>query len=310
DDVNEVREHVVKPAMKHKSWVFLLAIGPALLLADEKTNCPVPRPSAKTTASLYHALSQTTEAVAPSRHRSVEPVQPTTFPVAANFVDTDVFKKMKQDGVSPTINAGDEEFLRRVTLDLTGQIPDPASVQAFLTDTSSDKRARKIDQLLASDAFVDRWTMWFGDLVENVQVSANSREYYLGRNAYYHYIHDSIQGAKPYDQIVREVIAGKGDSFVIGQANYWVRQSQANGPIQDQYDNLAADTGDKFLGLPFLCISCHNGPGHLELVNTYLKSKTRYDFWGVSAFFARTRAQRINYVDPANNANTTKFDVQ
>jgi len=295
--------------MKHKSWVALLALGPALLMGDEKTNCRMPRPSTSN-AALIHSLSVSTEAVAPSRHRAIEPVQPSVFPVAANFIDTDVFNKMKQDGVKPTAVAGDEEFLRRITLDLTGQIPDSASVQAFLSDTSSDKRSRKIDQLLASDAFVDRWTMWFGDLVQNVQVSANSREYYLGRNAYYHYIHDSIQGGKAYDQMVREVISGKGDNFVVGQANYWVRQTQGNGPIQDQYDNLAAESGDKFLGMPFLCLSCHNGLGHLELVNTYLKSKARYDFWAVSAFFARTRAQRIAYTDPSTNQNMNKFDVE
>src|SRR5207302_5025974 len=101
-----------------------------------------------------------------------------------------------------------------------------------------------------------------------------------------------------------------GDNFANGAANYWVRQMQANGPIQDQYDNLAAASGEKFLGMPFLCLSCHNGLGHLELVNTYLKSKLRYDFWGEAAFFARTRAQRIQYTDPANNNNVNKFDVE
>jgi hypothetical protein len=295
--------------MKHKSWVALLAAGPALLLAEPKTSCPVYRPSASP-AAIYHTLSLTTEAVAPSRHRAIDPQQPASYPAAANFIDTDVFSKMRQDGVAPTTVAGDEEFLRRVTLDLTGQIPDSATVLAFLADSSADKRAHKIDQLLASDAFVDRWTMWFGDLVQNVQVSANSREYYYGRNMYYHFIHDSIQNNKPYDQMVREVISGKGDSFVNGQANYWVRQTQGNGPIQDQYDNLAASSGGEFVGMPFLCLSCHNGLGHLELVNTYLKSKLRYDFWGTAAFFSRTRAQVIKYTDPATNQNLNKFDVE
>jgi hypothetical protein len=295
--------------MKHKSWVALLAAGPALLLGEQKSTCPVYRPS-EPTAALYHTLSMTTEAVAPTRRRAVDPQQPTSFPAAANFVDTDVFNKMRQDGVAPTAVAGDEEFLRRTTLDLTGQIPDPATVQAFLADTTTDKRSHKIDQLLASDAFNDRWTMWFGDLVQNVQISANSREYYYGRNVYYNYIHDSIKNGKAYDQMVREVISGKGDSFVNGAANYWVRQTQGNGPIQDQYDNLAAASGQEFVGMPFLCLSCHNGLGHLELVNTYLKSKLRYDFWGEAAFFARTRAQAIKYTDPANNQNLTKFDVE
>jgi hypothetical protein len=300
--------------MKHKSWVALLAVGPALLLGDQKATCPLGpfdlRPSQQKQAALYHQLSVTTEAVAPTRHRAVDPPK-SNFPATVNFIDAEVFNKMRQDGIVPTTLAADEEFLRRVTLDLTGQIPDTATVQAFVADTTADKRSRKIDQLLASDAFVDRWTMWFGDLVQNVQVSTNIREYYLGRNAYYTYIHDSIKNGKPYDQMVREVISGKGDSFANGPSDFWVRQIQPNGPIQDTYDNLAAQSGEKFLGMPFLCISCHNGLGHLDLVNTYLKSKLRYDFWGEAAFFTRTRAQRSAYVDPANpNANLFKYDVE
>ena len=302
--------------MKHKSWIAILAIGPALLLGGEKATCPLgpfdlrsPREQQK---SLYYQLSATTEAVAPSRHRAVLPPHGgISFPPAVNFIDTEIFNKMQQDGVAPAAVAGDEEFLRRVTLDLTGQIPDTATVQSFLADNTADKRARKIDQLIASDAFVDRWTLWFGDLVQNVQVANNFREYYLGRNAYYNFIHDSIKNAKPYDQMVRELISGKGDSFATGTADFWVRQFQPNGPIQDTYDNLAAQSGEKFLGMPFLCLSCHSGLGHLELVNTYLKSKIRYDFWGEAAFFARTRGQRMQYTDPANpNANLVKFDVE
>ena len=302
--------------MKHNLWIAALAVGPALLLGDQKSTCPMGpfdfRSPHEQQSSLYHKLSAATEAVAPTRHRAVEPPQNTAqFPPTVNFIDSDIFNKMRQDGVLPTKIAGDEEFLRRVTLDLTGQIPDSATVTAFLADTAADKRAKKIDQLLASDTFVDRWTIWFGDLVQNVQVSSNIREYYVGRNAYYNYIHDSIKNGKAYDQMVREVISGKGDSFSTGASDYWVRQIQPNGPVQDTYDNLAAHSGEKFLGMPFLCLSCHNGLGHLDLVNTYLKSKNRYDFWGEAAFFTRTRAQRTPYTDPANpNANLFKYDVE
>ncbi|HEX9406944.1 MAG TPA: DUF1549 domain-containing protein, partial [Thermoanaerobaculia bacterium] len=280
--------------MKHNSWIALLALGPALLLGDQKATCPLGpfdlRSPREKQTSLYHQLSVATEAVASGRQRASQPPKGPTFPPVVNFIDTDIFSKMRQNGVVPTTVAGDEEFLRRVTLDLTGQIPDSSTVQAFLADTSADKRANKIDQLLASDAFADRWTMWFGDLVQNVQTSASSREYYLGRNLYYTFIHDSLKNGKPYDQMVREVISAKGGSFATGPANYWVRQTQANGPIQDQFDNLAAHSSEKFLGMPMLCVSCHSGLGHLELVNTYLKSKTRYDFWAEAAFFSKTRA--------------------
>jgi hypothetical protein len=290
-----------------KQWIALAVLAPTLLLGVEKETCPYGpfdlRSPREQQASLYHQLSVTAEAVAPSgRRHSVEPVTAgNPYPVSANYIDDEIFGKMKGDGIVPSALSSDEEFLRRVTIDLTGQIPDPATVQAFLADNSSDKRAKTIDGLLASDAFNDRWTMWFGDLVQNVQVSSNSREFPTGRNAYYQWIHDSIKANKPYDQMVRELLGATGDSYASGPPNYWVRQMQPNGPIQDTYDNLATTSGADFLAMPYLCLSCHSGIGHLESVNWYLKSHQRYDLWGDSAFFSRGRTAR-QIPDP-NNKN-------
>ena len=72
----------------------------------------------------------------------LQPGGGTGFPPSVNFIDDEIFGKMQKDGVVPTVLAGDEEFLRRVTLDLTGRIPDPATVQSFLADSSADKRTR------------------------------------------------------------------------------------------------------------------------------------------------------------------------
>src|SRR6266849_3455418 len=165
----------------------ILAASLFLVAATSKDTCP------------YQA---TAEAAPQAHRRAVAPAPPSTpsvFPPTVNFIDADLFAKMRQDGVPPTTLSSNEEFLRRVTLDLTGAVPDPATVDAFLKNPN---RAAKIDELLNSDAFVDRWTMWFGDLVQNATVSANIREYYLGRNAYYNWIKDSIRTRKPYDQIV------------------------------------------------------------------------------------------------------------
>lgn len=243
------------------------------------------------------------------RRASGKPALGGPLPVA-NFIDTHIGAKLTAAGIVPAAIAKDEEFLRRVTVDLTGAIPSAADVQAFLADSRTDKRARKIDELLNSDAFVDRWTMWYGDLVQNVQVSDSVRQYYLGRNAHYLWIKDSIRTGKPYDAMVREDLAGTGDNFTVGVANYAVRQLQRNGPPQDTYDNLAAHSAEKFLGIPMLCISCHSGPGHLELVNIYLRGKTRDDFWKMAAFFSRTSVRGSRYTDPANpNANIIRYDV-
>ena len=296
-----------------KQWIALAVVAPTLLLGAEKETCPFGpfdlRSPREQQVSLYHQLSVTAEAVAPSgRHRAVgPPAGGISYPASINYIDDEIFGKMRTDGIRSSDLSSDDEFLRRVTIDLTGQIPDSATVTAFLADKSADKRAKTIDALLASDAFVDRWTMWFGDLVNNVQVSANSREFAQGRNAYYNYIHDSIKANKPYDQMVRELLGANGDSFASGPPNFWVRQIQPNGPIQDTYDNLAAESGRMFLGMPLQCISCHNGLGHLDQVNVYLKGHSRYDFWGSASFFSRGRATRVSQ-DP-NNKNLVSWNL-
>lgn len=240
---------------------------------------------------------------APSRHRAVR----SPF---GNDIDAEIYARLAGAGIKPAELAGDEEFLRRIYVDLTGTIPTASEVDAFLADTAADKRTKKIDDLLRSDAFTDRWTMWFGDLVQNVQISSNSREYYLGRNVYHAWIRESISANKPYNAMVREVLEGEGNNFQSGVANYVVRQLQPNGPPQDTYDNLAAHSAEKFLGMPMLCISCHDGQGHLEMVNWYLRGKSREDFWKMAAFFSKVTARGERYTDPANpNANIIRFQV-
>jgi Protein of unknown function (DUF1549)/Protein of unknown function (DUF1553) len=264
----------------------------------------------RSSRELAHLLSRNAELVAPSQETDAatqskrRAVTPAPF-AAKNFIDNEIFGKMVRDKVRWTSPATDEEFLRRVTLDLTGQIPTADKVKSFLADTSADKRDRLIDELLSSDGFVDRWTLWFGDLVGNVAVTANIREYPQGRNAYYNWMRDSFSSGKPYDQMVRESITGSGANFTVGTVNYWVRQLLTNGPIQDTYDDMSAATGEQFIGMPLNCLSCHNGKGHLEAVNTSMVSRTRYDFWKNAAFFAQVTLN----VGRDPNTNNTQYTI-
>lgn len=331
--MSRVSRFIGKQFPRTIQWVAgLLLVVPIWMVADQtgvadatidqltpaKSDCLFQPMARGNERLMWRDISERAELLAPSkvienaqvtaRRRAVQPPAPgapNAIPLR-NFVDVEVFGKMTRDGVKPTVLSSDEEFLRRVTLDLTGEIPTVETVRSFTADTRTDKRDRMIDQLLASEAFVDRWTMWFGDLVQNVQVSTNSREYYQGRNAYYSWIRDSIRSGKAYDQMVRELLAGKGDNFVIGTANYWVRQIQPNGPIQDTYDNLSAHSAEKFLALPMTCVSCHSGARHLEMINSYMAGKTRAEFWSNAAFFAKNAATVIR--DPAL-PNVRKYDI-
>jgi hypothetical protein len=245
------------------------------------------------------------QTVSISRGRPARQSPPGAFEIR-NFIDEEIFATMTSAGIQPAAGSSDEEFLRRVMIDLTGQIPDTNALNMFIADQARDKRARTIDTLLASNEYADRWTMWFGDLVQNVQFSTFTAQTAIGRNAFYVWIRDSFRANKPYDQMVREVLAGKGDSFIDGPPNYVVRQLQPNGPIQDTYDNLAAHSSERFLAIPLTCVSCHGGFRHLETVNTYLAGRTREDFWKQAAFFARTGVRGVP--DPANN-NARKYFV-
>ena len=221
-----------------------------------------------------------------------------------NFIDEEIFATMTSAGIQPAAPSSDEEFLRRVMIDLTGQIPDTNTLNMFVADQARDKRARTIDTLLASNEYADRWTMWFGDLVQNVQFSTFTAQTAIGRNAFYVWIRDSPR-QQTYDQMVREVWPGR--ETVHGRhAQLCVLSAPAQRPDSDTYDNLAAHSSERFLAIPLTCVSCHSGFRHLETVNTYLAGRAREDFWKQAAFFARTGVRGVP--DPANN-NARKYLV-
>ena len=126
-----------------------------------------------------------------------------------NFIDDAIFNRMAAAGIQSAPIASDVEFLRRVTLDLTGRIPSGGDVVAFMFDTNPSKRDAKIDALIGSPEFVDKWAMFFSDLYKvNAQSTSINRDVY-GRDAFYLYVKDAISRNKPYDQMARERIAGQ-----------------------------------------------------------------------------------------------------
>jgi hypothetical protein len=243
-------------------------------------------------------VSRLTERFAASHPASIEVTTAGLTGVVAhlrhvNYVDDEILGKMETDGVTPAPLSSDAEFLRRVTLDLTGRIPDGATVAAFLADPSADKRSRMIDALLASDAFVDRWTFYYDELFQNTAFASTGRLFPAGRNAWHAYFQDAVRSRKPWDAMARELIAATGDSTGAGPANFIARGIQTNGPGQDTLDNLAASTGTIFLGESALfCTSCHNGAGHLDAINLWGSTVLRQNFWGISAFYARVSIAR------------------
>ena len=208
-------------------------------------------------------------------------------------IDFHIFSTLQNKNIAPAGLSSDAEFLRRVTLDLTGRIPTADQIRQFLADTDPQKRARAIDRLLDSPEWVDRWAMWLGDLLKNNSASSQINRGAQGRDALHQYIRTSLQYNKPYNQFVAELISGAGDSYGSGPANFIVGGRMSMGPVQDTYDRQWVQTATMFLGLKnFDCLLCHNGAGHLDWTNLWGSQVTRAQAWGMAAFFSRTRLTR------------------
>lgn len=222
--------------------------------------------------------------------------------VPAGLIDRHLFQAMADAGVQPAPKTNDFEFFRRVTLDLTGRVPTAQRVEQFVADSSPDKRAAYVEELLKSPEWVDKWTMFFGDLLQN---SANLRSigvirYAEGRNAFYQWIKASIEANKSYRQMATELITARGqNSYEQGEMNWIAAGSVNGGPRtgQDFFDQLAVNTAETFLGVGHMnCVMCHDGRRHLETLSLWGARATRLEAYELAAFFSRTSAtrQRVN----------------
>src|SRR5579864_6772062 len=226
-----------------------------------------------------------------------------TAPLARrNFIDDEIFNKLASAKVQPAQLTTDEEFFRRINLDLTGRIPSPDDVRAFKASTDPGKRDAAIEQLLNSPAFNDKWTMWLGDLLQNNagQATAAVNRQILGRNAFYGYIFWSVAGWKPLNLIAFESISGAGENYDLatGASNFILGGSVTGGPAQDSYDGMLVRSATSFLGMGhYDCVLCHNGRGHLDQISLWGSQTTRMDAESMAAFFARARLNRYPTAD-------------
>ena len=223
---------------------------------------------------------------------------------SGKVIDQNVIADLQANGITPAGKTTDWEFARRASLDLTGRIPAGDSVTQFVNSTDPNKRAAYIDQLLASSAWVDKWTMFYGDLFRNTAANAQIQIRPEGRNAFYKWIHDSLASGKPYNSMAGELIGAQGNNSFDqsnGQINYLTLGVVNGGPVQDIFDQQTANIADQFLGIAHMnCLLCHSGRGHLETLSLWGSQGTRSQAWGQSAFMARTQVQSLALpTDPA-----------
>ena len=184
-----------------------------------------------------------------------------------NYIDEKIDSKLQRLHIQPSPLASDAAFLRRASLDLTGQIPSTAAIRTFLDDPTPThvKRARMIDKLIASPAYVDHWTVKWGDLLQ-------SNRKYLGDKGVYQFqewIRHSIATNQPYDKMVLELLTARGSSYDNPAANYF-RVTRDAKPTMEK-------TTQVFMGVRMVCAQCHDHP---------FERWTQSQYYQMSAFFS------------------------
>ncbi|MBB5040328.1 DUF1549 domain-containing protein [Prosthecobacter dejongeii] len=179
-------------------------------------------------------------------------MSPADIQAKAKQMDQLVLTKLEKEKIQPTAPVSDEVFVRRIYLDISGRIPTLKETTDFLADQAPDKRAKLIDELLASDGYVQNFTNYWSDLlrVKSQLTMGNSQP---AGAAYSNWVRDSLKANKPYNKMVQEMLTAKGKTYENGAVGFYIRDY--NMPL----DNMAVTT-QVFLGTSMVCAQCHNHP--------------------------------------------------
>lgn len=206
-------------------------------------------------------------------HWAFTPPKPVTPPATAEGVthpiDAFIRSRLLQAGLQPPATASPRSLARRLAFGLTGLPPSPEDVENFASDPSDDAWERLIDRLLASPHHGEKWGRHWLDLVRFAETNSyETDEAKPHAWRYRDYVIRSLNADKPYDQFIREQIAGDeipgaGPDGIIATGYYRLGIWDADPAdrelaLYDQLDDLVATTGQVFLGLTVDCARCHD----------------------------------------------------
>ncbi|MFN9682394.1 MAG: PSD1 and planctomycete cytochrome C domain-containing protein [Bacteroidota bacterium] len=193
-----------------------------------------------------------------------------------NPIDYFIDREMKNQGLTPVEEASKNSLIRRVSFLLTGLPPSPSEVQSFLNDSSSDAYPKMVDKYLNSPHFGERWARHWMDLVRFAETKGHEFDYAIpGAWRYRDYLIRAFNGDVPYNQLVKEHLAGdllpqprinnveKINESQLGTL-FFAFPEGTHSPVDirkdeaDRIDNLIDVTGKTFLGLTVSCAKCHD----------------------------------------------------
>ena len=197
-------------------------------------------------------------------------------------VDELVVQKLRKLGIVPSDVCDDAEFLRRASLDITGTLPSPQEVVAFLSDNDSDKRAKKIDELLERPGYAAWWTTKLCDYTSNNSQNLKNVAKNVSTDQaqeWYDWIHRRVAANEPYDKLIEGIVVATSRRPEESYTDYSKRMSAMYGPEkQGSYAECEGLTyfwgrtnfrtpeervigfAYSFMGIRIQCAQCHKHP--------------------------------------------------
>ncbi|MCX7419215.1 MAG: DUF1549 and DUF1553 domain-containing protein [Planctomycetia bacterium] len=213
--------------------------------------------------------------------------QPTPIPTE-HFIDQHVVAKLNDLKVIPSELSNDEEFLRRVSLDLIGLQPTAEEVRKFLADADPAKRAKTIDALFGRPEFVDHWSLKWGDLLQNSRVRVSEPAMYGFRE----WIRSAVSSNMPLDEMTRQLLTSKGGAADNPAGAYFLISKDTN----DTLERVA----EVFCGVRMLCARCHTHP---------FENWTQEDYFGLNSFFNQVTAKADPRMVGVPNARSVSLQL-
>lgn len=211
---------------------------------------------------------------------------PTTeaAPAAADsiveFINQQIRQGWEDNEIKASPVASDEEWVRRVYLDVVGRIPTLEEVRAFLADESPRKRSVLVDSLLENEDYVRNWTtIWTNNCIGRGTPRRVSR---VGMEKFFR---EAFARNRPWNEIVVDLVTSEGHYEENGAVNYILAQMQN----ADEGVQLTAMTTRLFMGLQVQCTQCHNHP-----FNKWQQDQ----FWEFNSFFRQVRKEDHRKLDP------------
>jgi len=192
--------------------------------------------------------------------------------VPVNYIDMLVDRKLMKLRLHASPVCSDEEFLRRISIDLVGVLPTHEEYQAFTADEDEEKRAKKIDELLTRKEFAEMWvSKWAEWLMMRSNIDVSQKSIVL----YYQWLVDQIADNVPLDKMIRTLLSSSGGTFSVPQTNYYELERD---PLK-----IAENTAQIFMGMRIQCAQCHNHP---------FDRWTQNDYYNFAALFSQIGRKR------------------